>query len=261
MLARSIVQAAADHGIAFVHATGVTESPGQGVVGRVSGREIALGARGFVVGRNPGLAASWIDGSAPGLRAWLAVDGEAAGIIEFADRLRPEARRLIASLRDLGLHRIIMVTGDDPGHAHAVAEAAGISEVRASLLPAGKVSVVEELEKSGEKVMMVGDGTNDAPALTRASVGVALAAHGGGITAEAADVVILADDASRVAEAVAISRTTIRIAKQSVWAGLGLSGLAMLIAAFGYIPPTVGALLQEVIDVAVILNALRASSD
>jgi P-type E1-E2 ATPase len=129
------------------------------------------------------------------------------------------------------------------------------------MLPVDKVSVVEELEKSGERVMMVGDGTNDAPALTRATVGVALAANGGGITAEAADVVVLADDASRVIEAVAISRRTIRIAKQSVWAGLGLSGVAMLVAAFGHIPPTAGAVLQELIDVAVILNALRASGE
>jgi len=107
----------------------------------------------------------------------------------------------------------------------------------------------------------MGDGTNDAPALMRASVGVALAAHGGGITAEAADAVVLADDANRVAEAVQISRRTMAIARESVWAGLGLSGLAMVVAAFGYIPPIMGAILQEVIDVAVILNALRASGE
>ncbi|HXW97109.1 MAG TPA: hypothetical protein VEI47_05935, partial [Gemmatimonadales bacterium] len=104
-------------------------------------------------------------------------------------------------------------------------------------------------------------GTNDAPALMRATVGVALAAHGGGITAEAADAVLLADDTSRVAEAVAISRRTMAIARQSVWAGLGLSGVAMGFAAFGMIPPTMGAILQEVIDIAVIVNALRASGE
>ena len=261
MLARSIVQAAADHGVVIPHATGVTESPGQGVIGRVTSHEIALGARSFVTGRHPGLVTRWGDADATGLRAWLTVDGEPGGIIEFADQLRPEAHRLIAGLKGLGLRRIVLVTGDDPGHARSIAEAAGIAEVRAGLLPADKVSVVEELEKSGEKVMMLGDGTNDAPALTRASVGVALAASGGGITAEAADVVILADDASLVIEAVTISRRTIRIAKQSVWAGLGLSGIAMIVAAFGYVPPTIGALLQEVIDIAVILNALRASSE
>ncbi len=260
LLARSIVQAAADRAVTVPQATGVVESPGQGVSGRVGGREIALGARSFVTNRYPALPADWTAHESVGLRAWLTVDGAPGGTIEFADQLRPEARALVAGLKALQMRRVIMVTGDDAGHAKAIAGAAGIHEVRAGLLPADKLLVVEELEAAGEKVMMVGDGTNDAPAMTRASVGVALAAHGGGITAEAADVVILADDASRVIEAVSISRRTLRIAKQSVWAGLALSGGAMIVAAFGYIPPTGGALLQELIDVAVIANALRASS-
>ncbi|MGE0355052.1 MAG: hypothetical protein AB7Q69_17705, partial [Gemmatimonadales bacterium] len=108
-------------------------------------------------------------------------------------------------------------------------------------------------------IFMVGDGTNDAPALSTASVGVALASGGGGITAEAADVILLADDPTRLADGMIISRRTLAIARQSLWTGLGLSGVAMLVAGAGYIPPTVGALLQEVIDVMVIVNALRAS--
>jgi heavy metal translocating P-type ATPase len=264
MLARSIVDAAAEHGIRYPAASGVTESPGQGVTGRVNGREITLGARTFVMRRHPSLAKAWGglgNGEVTGLRAWLAVDGNPGGIIEFADRLHPRANRLVNDLKELGLRRVVLVTGDHLGHAKAVAEAVGIGDVRADLLPADKVQAVEDLEREGERVLMVGDGTNDAPALIRASVGVALASHGGGITAEAADAVVLADDPAKVADAVAISRRTMAIARQSVWAGLACSGIAMVIAALGHIPPTVGALLQEIIDVAVILNALRASGE
>jgi P-type E1-E2 ATPase len=110
--------------------------------------------------------------------------------------------------------------------------------------------VVQALVKQGHRVLMVGDGTNDAPALSAATVGIALASGGGGITAEAADAVVLADDPTRIAEAIAISRRTLRVAQQSIWAGLGLSAIAMGFAAMGYIPPVVGALLQEGIDVA-----------
>jgi len=120
------------------------------------------------------------------------------------------------------------------------------------------VAYVHRLVKEGDRVLMVGDGTNDAPALSAATIGVALAA-GGGITTEAADAVILADDPVRLEEAIAISRRTLRIARQSIWVGLGLSGVAMVVASFGYIPPIAGAVLQESIDVAVILNALRAT--
>jgi P-type E1-E2 ATPase len=139
-----------------------------------------------------------------------------------------------------------------------VARTVGLSEAAGDLLPADKVAYVQRLRREGLRVMMVGDGINDAPALSAATVGVALAQHGGGIAAEAADVVLLEDDLARVPEAVAIGRATMRVARQSLGVGLGLSAAAMVVAAFGYIPPTAGALLQEVIDLAVIANALRA---
>ena len=134
-----------------------------------------------------------------------------------------------------------------------------MNEIYGELLPADKAALVSRFKSRGDVVLMVGDGTNDAPALSTADVGSALAGHGGGVTSEAADVVILVDDLSKVAEAVSISRRTMRLARQSITVGLTLSGVAMIFAAYGYIQPTEGALLQEAIDVAVILNALRAS--
>jgi P-type E1-E2 ATPase len=166
---------------------------------------------------------------------------------------------LFMSLRRLGVRRTLLLSGDDQANASAVGQAVGIDEAHGDLLPAQKVAFVQRLVKQGERVLMVGDGTNDAPALSSATVGVALASGGGGIAAEAADAVLLADDPSRLTEAIVISRRTLRLARQSIWTGLGLSGAAMIAASLGYVPPVAGALLQEAIDVMVILNALRAS--
>jgi P-type E1-E2 ATPase len=187
------------------------------------------------------------------------VDGRAAGVVEYADRIRPDLSRFFAALRAFGVRRTLLLSGDDQANAAAVGREVGLDEAHGNLLPEQKVAFVQRLVKEGERVLMVGDGTNDAPALSSATVGIALASGGGGITAEAADAVILADDPTRIAEAIAISRRTLRLARQSIWAGLGMSGVAMIVAAFGYIPPIAGALLQELIDVAVILNALRAT--
>jgi P-type E1-E2 ATPase len=138
-----------------------------------------------------------------------------------------------------------------------MAERAGIADVRADLLPQDKATFVAQLKREGQVVMMIGDGTNDAPALAAADVGVALAGHGGGVTAEAADVILLRDSLNSAAEALAIGRDTTRIARESIVIGLGLSGAAMAWAALGGITPVAGAMLQEAIDVAVIVNALR----
>lgn len=257
-LAQPIVRAARDRGVRVVAADKVKEVPGRGVTGTVEGAEIAIGSDGFLRQLYPALTDEWPPSNG-GLQAGLTVNGAPGGLIRFADFPRGEAAELVQRLRTLGLSPIIMVTGDRAGHARAIAEAVGIADVRADLLAADKVRIVEELESAGRRVLMVGDGTNDAPALTRASVGVALAAHGGGISAEAADVVVLTDSPALVAEAISISRHTLRVARQSVWVGLGLSGVAMILAAAGFILPVAGAVLQEIIDVAAIVNALRAS--
>jgi P-type E1-E2 ATPase len=227
----------------------------------VEGRRVTVGALSLIREREPAAAAT-LDGNGagdPGLRAYIAVDGKAGGIVTFADRPREGADRVLAGLRELGLRRQVLLSGDDSATVASVARELGIREVQGDLLPQDKVAYVRRLREEGELVLMVGDGINDAPALSTAEVGMAMAAHGGGIAAEAADVVVLEDDLGRVVDAVTISQQTMRVAYQSLAAGLGLSLVAMVIAAFGHIPPTMGALLQEGIDLGVILNALRAA--
>ncbi len=262
LLARTLVQEANDRGVVLPEGKHIVEAPGQGVSGEVNGRSVTVGGWSFVVGRHPSAEPPLRDlvsrEPEAGLRAYVAVDGRGAGFVEYADRLRPELAAFISQLRRLGLSRIVLLSGDDQANASAVARAVGIEEARGDLLPEEKVAHVQRIMTEGARVVMVGDGTNDAPALSTATVGIALAAGGGGISAEAADAVIPADDPSRVAEAIIISRRTLRLARQSIWAGLGLSSVAMVLASLGYIPPIGGALLQEAIDVAVILNALRA---
>jgi heavy metal translocating P-type ATPase len=259
LLARSVASAALARGIPLASAERVTEEAGRGVRGEVEGRHVCVGARGYVVACARADSPRRDDHDKPGLRAFVVVDGRWEGYIEFADQLRPGLRTFFDQLRELGITRTMLLSGDSALHTAAVARAVGIADARGELLPGDKVSVVNELVQAGERVLMVGDGTNDAPALSAAHVGVALAAHGGGITAEAADVVLLTDDVTRIADMIRLSRRTLRIARQSIRVGLGLSALAMVVAALGYIPPVVGAALQEALDVAVILNALRAS--
>jgi len=261
LLARSVVEASEVRRMPLLPATEVHEAPGEGVEGRVGGRQVVVGARELVRRRAPGAADALdaADGGRPALRAYVAVDGAAAGFVEFADAVRPEAAGLLARLAALGFRRMVLLSGDRHENVSALGSTLGFTEIHADLLPQDKVGQIHQAIAAGERVLMVGDGTNDAPALSTATVGIALASHGGGITAEAADIVILADDLGRVAEAVETSRWTLRIARQSIWTGLGMSGVAMAVAAAGYIPPVAGAVLQEVIDVAVILNALRAA--
>jgi heavy metal translocating P-type ATPase len=263
LLARTLIEEASERGIPLPRGTNITETPGQGVRGQVDGRRVTVGGWSFVVSQHPvaepALKSLLVNLPGAGLRAYVAIDGSGAGLIDYADRLRPDLDGFVAELRRLGMTKLVLLSGDDQANASAVAAAVGIAEAHGDLLPAQKVEYVQRLVERGDRVLMVGDGTNDAPALSTATVGIALASGGGGISAEAADAVILADDPTRVAEAIAISRRTLRIARQSIWVGLGLSGVAMGVASLGYIPPIVGALLQEGIDVAVILNALRAA--
>ncbi len=266
-LARSTVTAAHEREIVIPSATAVTEYAGRGASGTVDGHRVSIGTQSLVTELHPAATDAIVRAGAESrgaLRAFVVVDGGQTpmiGTISYADRLRPGLDGFLARLNALGLTRTLLLSGDQTANVEPIARAIGITEARGDLLPADKVEAVRALEREGRRVLMVGDGTNDAPALSVATVGVALAAHGGGISAEAAGVVLLADDVTRVEDAVRIGQRAVRVARQSILAGLGLSGAAMVVAALGYIPPTVGAMLQEGIDVAVILNALRAARD
>jgi heavy metal translocating P-type ATPase len=259
-LGRSLVSEARTRTVPLARASAVQEAPGRGVSGMVAGRHVTVGSLSLIRERAPGAAAilDHLRGGRSGLHAYVAVDGEAAGLITFGDQPRPGVRGVLDRLRALGMVRLVLLSGDHADTARSVGQAVGLAEAEGDLLPAEKVAFVQRLRREGHRVMMVGDGINDAPALSAATVGLALAQHGGGIAAQAADIVLLEDDLQRVPEAVGIGRATMRVARQSLGFGLGLSAVAMVIAALGHIPPAAGAILQELIDLAVIVNALRA---
>jgi heavy metal translocating P-type ATPase len=255
--AEAIVHAAEARSIVLSPASAVVEAAGEGIEGTVEGHRVVVG-RGVYVERVAGLSLA-SHPQAPGqLNVHVAIDGAAAGRLVLADRLRPEAPGLVASLRAAGVRTVALVTGDDEEVSERIGAAIGADAVFAEQRPADKVSVVERVREHAGPVLMVGDGVNDAPALARADVGVAMGTAGATVASETADAVIMDDRVDRVATAIAIGRRSMSIARQSVLAGVGLSCLAMAVAAAGYLPPVAGALVQEVIDVAVILNALRA---
>lgn len=255
-MAQAIVAAAHARGMALPVPTDASEVPGEGVSARVDGRLVVVGGMDFVMRRigtpvvphRPSMAGSAL--------VAVAVEGELAGQIVLADRPRRETTDFLAGIRRHGIGRILLATGDRQVVADAVAEGLGLDGVRAELTPDQKVLLVLSERKNGP-VMMVGDGVNDAPALAAADIGVAMGARGAAASAEAADVVLLADDLGRLLAGLDVAVRSRRIALQSVAAGIGLSVAGMIAAALGYLTPVQGSLLQEVIDVAVILNALR----
>jgi heavy metal translocating P-type ATPase len=253
-LAEGLVHDAERRGLHLTLPQAVTERPGQGVDGRVDGRRVTVGSAAWLAER--GVATKALEASPGRAVVHVALDGRAAGALVMADRVRDDARAAVAALHAAGVREVAMATGDRLEVAEAVARSVGVDRVHASLSPEDKLALVRDARE--RPVVMVGDGVNDAPALALADVGVAMGVAGATASAEAADAVIVVDRLDRLAEAMRLSRRALRIARQSVLAGMGLSLVAMAVAAAGYLPPLAGALLQEAIDVAVILNALRA---
>jgi haloacid dehalogenase-like hydrolase len=234
VLAAAVVHAAAERGCPLVLPEAVTEQAGQGIAGTVQGRPVGVGRAG-----------------------WAGVTGEPPWVRAVRRRARPDARATIRAIRRGGITRVVLATGDRAEAADAVGALTGVEEVLAGLTPAGKLDVVRR-EQRRAPVIMTGDGINDAPALALADVAIAMGARGSTASSEAADAVLTVDQLGLLGEVAAIARRTRRIALQSVLAGMGMSLAAMAPAAAGLLPAVWGALLQEAIDVAVILNALRA---
>lgn len=256
-IAQAITAAAQECGIALSVPKNVVETPGEGVAGTVEGKKVVVGGAAFVTAQ---IGAADVDGEvaeAGSVVVSLAVDGKLVAHLVMADALRSGTAELLVGLRHLGVGRILLATGDRRAVADAVTEGLGLDAVRSELTPDQKVLLVLTERKNGP-VMMVGDGVNDAPALAAADIGVAMGARGAAASAEAADVVLLVDHLDRLLPGIEIAKRSRRIALESVAAGVGLSVVGMIAAALGHLTPVQGALLQELIDVAVVLNALRA---
>jgi heavy metal translocating P-type ATPase len=253
VLAHAIVHDAELRGVRYADAHDVREITAQGIEGSLDSSRIAVGKRDYVA---PGASPSWGALAAGETAVHVSKDNKLLGRIILRDEMRAEAPATLLRLRKMGMSRAVMLTGDADDTARRVAARTGITDVEAGLLPAQKVAAVAAL--SPRPVVMVGDGINDAPVLAAADVGIAMGARGATAASESADVVILVDTLDRVADIVAISKRTLRIAYQSIGLGIGLSVALMIIASTGVLPAIVGATLQEAVDVITILNSLRA---
>lgn len=255
--AASIVEAARRRSLHLSFPQDVHETAGEGLVGQVDGHGVIVGGHDFVT-RQLGRGALPRPPCPPGNAvAAVAISGTFAGHFLLADAVRDETPRALAQLRAAGIKRIVLASGDSQAVVDRVGAELSLDVLRGDLTPQEKVAIVLAEHKDAV-TLMVGDGVNDAPALAAADVGISMGATGSAAASESADAILLADDLTRLAEGLAAARRARGIAVQSVVAGLGMSLAAMVAAALGFLPVVQGALLQEVIDVAVILNALRA---
>jgi len=255
-LAAAIVAKAEAEHAKLINVRDVREIAGKGITAHAKGQDVILGRLQLLQDHGVTMPNGFKTKDYDQTAAYIAVDGELAGVITFVDEVRPESKQTLAALRESGVREFLMVTGDNPATAKAIAKKLDIESVMADALPGDKIHAIEQV--AHRPVAFVGDGVNDAPVLTASDVGIALGARGAAAASESADVVIMQDDLGRVVQGVRIARRTFGIAKQSVLVGIGLSVGLMFIFATGKFMPIYGAVLQEVVDVVVIFNALRA---
>jgi heavy metal translocating P-type ATPase len=258
ILAKAIINEAKNKKIKLPNARQVKETSGHGLSGKVGKNDITLGKQSYIDSLGIKIPKN-IQSKLNQTASLLVVDNQLAGAIIFKDQLRSESKKTLGLLRKLGIKHTLMVTGDNQPTADKIAKEVGLTDVYANCLPADKLRAVDGV--TNKPVAFVGDGVNDAPVLAMADVGIALGARGSTAASESADVVIMLDDLSKVASAVDISKRTIFIAKQSIMIGILISIALMFIFATGKFKASYGAAIQEVVDIIVIINALRAHSD
>jgi len=256
LVAHAIVQAAQSKNIKIAKAKHVKEIAGRGLHTSLKGKTVLVGRLSLLQDQDVNLPRNFSASSVNQTAVYVAIDGELAGVITLRDQIRPESKATLREIHRLGIKHILMITGDNAKTAQDIAQELGIDHVHAETLPADKLHVLDEVK--ARPLAFVGDGVNDAPALTAADVGIALGARGSAAASESADMVIMTDDISRVAAAISIAKRTFSIAKQSILIGIAISIGLMLVFATGKFSPLLGAVLQEVVDVIVIFNALRA---
>lgn len=256
VVAQAIVNSAAEKGLKLTKAKHAKEIAGRGVLATIKGTHVIVGRLDLLEEHDVVIPPNFNIKSVKQTAVYVGIDGNLAGYITLHDEIRPEAPNTIERLRALGIRRVMMVTGDNKVAATTVAKQLGIQEVYSEALPGDKLHVLEAVKE--RPLVFVGDGVNDAPVLTGSDVGIALGARGSAAASESADMVIMLDDVNRVAGAYTIAKRTFKIARQSIFIGIGLSVVLMFAFATGAFTPLAGALMQEVIDVIVIFNALRA---
>ncbi len=261
-LASAVLLEAERRGLVTPELEAIEVLPSRGIVGHLAGQVWILGSRrllleqGITFSEDQEQRLALLEQEGKTVLT-LARSGSVVGVLAVADTIRAEVASALAEVRHLGIRRIVLLTGDNEGVATAIARAASITEVEANLLPEDKIAMVKRLQAEGRCVLMVGDGINDAPALTQANVGMAMGGIGTAVAQEAAEVALLRDDWRAVPEAIRLGRRTYRTIRQNIFFGIGFTMLVMGLAATGLIGPIIAAASQSVPDVAVALNASR----